>query len=296
MKEIKFVYVHGFGERRFPPAFEKKMKAFLKPVKGDFEVETFRWNSLKLDLTKVIDQWREAKKNADAEAERFAGEVIEKYEKEETPYVLIGYSLGSKVIAEALKYPDKELKYLRGIYFLGSALPKNYKVDTKILPKDFKIMNYFSGYLDTVLGLSYYVAEGAEAGGEAGFDDEENFINLRTVCTHVHKGGPLQRDYSNLAEAIGYVTLFNENILINEGQANFNLEMKVTSGVVNWNNIYELKEGSKTYLIQQHVNTGYYRLLLVDEQGKRTRKGWGRNLHTVLEELKAENKSSIENL
>ena len=295
MKEMKIIYVHGFGERRFPPAFEKKMKAFLAPLDGNYEVETFRWNSLKLDLTKVMDQWQDAKINADSEAKRFAIEVIEKCEKEETPYVFIGYSLGSKVIAESLKYPDSELKYLRGIYFLGSALPTDYQLDSKILPKDFKIINYYSDYLDTVLGLSYYVAEGTKAGGEVGFDDEKNFINLRTVCTHVYKGGPLQRDYSNLAEAIGYLSLFKEGIFLNEGEPNFNLEWSVASGMVNWNNILELKEGSKIYLIQQHVNTGYYRLLSVDEQGKRTRKGWGRNLHTLLEELKPENQSFIKN-
>jgi len=207
-KEMKFIYVNGFGERRFPPAFEKKMKKFVKPLNGYFEVKTFQWGSLKLDLTKVVHQWNEAKKNADRDAQKFAREVIEKCEKEETPYVLIGYSLGTRVIAEALQYPQNELKYLRGIYFLGSALPKDYKLETKILPEDFKIINYYSDYLDYMLKLSFYNAEGIKAGGEVGFDDKKCFLNLRTVSTHVYKGGPFQRDYSNLAEAIGYLSLW----------------------------------------------------------------------------------------
>ena len=292
-KGIDFVYVNGFGERRFPPAFETKMNAFLKPLGGDFNVTTHRWDSLKLDLRKVVHQWNKAKRNANSETERFAREVIESNEREKRPYVLVGYSLGSRIIAEALKIPDRKLEYLKGIYFLGSALPREYKIETKNLPDGFRIINYHSDHLDHVLKFSFYNAEGIKAGGEVGFDEDENFMNLRTVATHVYKGGPLQRDYSNLAEAIGYLSLYGENILLNKGKSNFNIELKVASGKFSWNDIYILKIDSRGYMIQQNANTKYYRGLLIDKNGKRIRKAWGRNLHAVLEGLKGEYKVNI---
>ena len=285
-KSLDFIYVNGFGERRFPPAFQTKMKDFLKPLSGDFNVSTFRWDSLKLDIRKVAHQWSEAKKNADSEAKRFAIEVIERHEREKRSYVLVGYSLGSRIIAGALKETDMKLEFLRGIYFLGSALPRDYKIDSAALPHGFRIINYYSNYSDQVLKFSFYNAEGIKAGGEVGFDDEVNFQNFRTVATHVYKGGPMQRDYSNLAEAIGYLSLYEEKILLNEGESNFNIESKVASGNLSWNDIYMLKIDSRDYLIQQNVNTKYYRGLFIDKNGKRIRKAWGRNLHSVLEGLK----------
>lgn len=285
-KSMDFIYVNGFGERRFPPEFQTKMKAFLQQLSGDFDVSTFRWDSLKLDIRKVAHQWNKAKRNADSEAKRFAKEVIERNEREKRPYVLVGYSLGSRIIAGALKETDIKIEYLRGIYFLGSALPRDYKIDSSALPDGFRIINYHSDQLDHVLKFSFYNAEGIKAGGEIGFDDDKNFMNLRTVATHVHKGGPLQRDYSNLAEAIGYLSLYGEDILLNKGKSNFNIESKVTSGNLNWNDIYMLNIDSRDYLIQQNANTKYYRGLFIDKNGKRIRKAWGRNLHAVLEGLK----------
>lgn len=202
---LKMIYVHGFGERRFPPAFVKKTNAFIKEKKIPLSVETYRWDSKKINPWIAVKQWSEAKVNADKEAQKFYTDIILKNETEKKPYTIVAYSLGSRVVTKALKLVKSPLKHLNGIYFLGAAQPKSLKVATQSLPQNMKIINYYSEHFDVALQVSYYVAEAVDAGGEVGFTDTKVFNNCRTTCTHVHKGGPIQRDYSELFEPIVFL-------------------------------------------------------------------------------------------
>lgn len=281
-EKIEFIYVHGFGEWRFPTAFDTKGKEYVKDNKIEANVSTYYWDSKKLNPFIVLHQWEEAKKNADKEAKVFYETIINKFEKENKKYVLIGYSLGSRVITKSFNYCEKKLKNLAGVYFLGAAQDKDLIVDRSKLPDDLKIINYYSSTLDTALKLSYSIAEGKVAGGEVGFSDLDCFENYRTVCTHVYKGGPIQRDYSNLSGAIIDITLFNEKISKNIDELNYNIEMKVGDGLAHWNDLLIVNKPDGKYLFQHNVNTNHYRTVLINTKGERTRKGWSVSLYNLL--------------
>ncbi len=283
--EVVFVYVHGFGEFKELVPFEDKMRQFLQRFSLKSTVFTYRWDLVDIKLTEVVSQWNQAKMKADEQAKVFMDEVIMKLEANRVPYFIIAYSLGSRVAAESLQYANEPLQYLHGIYFLGSALPYTYTLKGKCLPAGMKIISYYSAYLDEVLKISFYNAEGIKAGGEVGFADTQRFLNYRTVCTHVHKGGPLERDYSNLAAAIGYVSLFRESIFIDGESPDLNIELPVTSGSLHWNDILQFESPLPQIVIQQNVNTHHYRAVEIDQNGNRVRKAWGANLHSILQQL-----------
>lgn len=46
--------------------------------------------------------WRASEQPADDEAALFAAHVIDKYERTRTPYLLVGFSVGSRVLLRAL--------------------------------------------------------------------------------------------------------------------------------------------------------------------------------------------------
>ncbi len=283
-ENITFVYVHGFGEKRFPPAFETKLKEFLEPHTFKTTVTTYRWESFEIDFSQVAHQWTEAKKNADLEAKNFAKNVLGKMEKEENPYYIIAYSLGTRVVSEAIKAVGAKLSHVKGIYYLGSALPNTYVVDGTHLPDGMKVINYYSEYFDDALKIAFFNAEGIKAGGETGFTDTTHIQNFRTSCTHVYKGGIAQRDYSDLAEPIGYLALFNLNRFIGSNTTNINLKMPVWQGKMHWNDVMILEKNSKQILFQHNVNSNHYRAVLLSKD-KRKRIGWNSNLHTLLHQL-----------
>jgi predicted esterase len=101
-QELVFIYVHGFGEVKKSFAFEAKMNGYLKPLGLRAAATTFRWSDEKLDLTRVVYQWGEAKRRADAAANELGAE-LDRLEKAKTRYVLVGYSLGCRVVAGALR-------------------------------------------------------------------------------------------------------------------------------------------------------------------------------------------------
>ncbi|MGD9707856.1 MAG: hypothetical protein AB7V07_09370 [Candidatus Delongbacteria bacterium] len=282
-KELVFVYVHGFGEYGLYTSFEEKMREFLLPVSDITEVFTYRWERLRINPVKVTDQWQNSKARADSVATHFLNSVILKLEDENVPYVIVGYSLGTRVVTGALKLSDCHLQYLKGIYFLGSALPNDCNPDISKLPPGIKIINYYSKFFDTVLKMSYSYAEKNEAGGEVGFSDSA-FVNYRTVCTHVHKGGPVQRDYTELGEPIGYLSLMEQGIFYKEDYNDHNIEMPVLDGEVQWNDIV-IYDHPRKILIQQNMTTGHYRAVEIAADGGRTRVAWGNSLHAILDGL-----------
>ncbi len=282
-KQLVFIYVHGFGEYGLDTAFEEKMREFLEPVSEITDVFTYRWERVLINPVKVTDQWKNSKTRADSVASHFLNNVLLKLEDEKVPYVILGYSLGTRVVSGALVLCRRNLKYVRGVYFAGSALPNDFSPDISKLPPGMKIINYYSSFFDEVLKVSYYFTEKNEAGGEVGFTDSA-FVNYRTVCTHVHKGGPLQRDYTELAEPVGYLSLMKEGIFYKESYNDHNIEMPVLDGDIQWNDIV-LYGPPDDILIQQNMTTGHYRAVKIDADGDRTRVSWGNSLHAILDEL-----------
>jgi hypothetical protein len=283
--DLVFVYVHGFGEFKEIVPFEKTMKKTLDSLPYTSTVFTYRWEWKKIDLTTVVAQWIQSKQEADRASQKFLHDILLPLEERDIPYVIVAYSLGSRVVAEALNAATSPLKSIRGIYFIGSALPHTYTIQQTPLPEGMRIVNYYSKYLDEVLKISFYNAEGIRAGGEIGFDDTTVFQNYRTVCTHIHKGGPLQRDYSNLAPAIASIAFFNEQLFIPGESPSVNIELPVNSGSLHWNDLLQFDGSPQTFLVQQNVNTYHYRIVEIDESGRRIRKAWGTDLHPLLQSL-----------
>lgn len=193
------------------------------------------------------------------------------------------------MIAKAFDYQESRLKKLRGVFFLGAALPRGYEINKgMILPKGMKITNYYSEHYDRVLPL-FYNNQGVKAGGQVGFDDIKLFDNLRTTCTHSHKGIGIHRDYSTLAEAIGYLMMWQEQRYIEGKQFKAKRKM-VMRGLLSWHDIYQIKDarlGDKFHgvLIQQRWNTRNYRIVTEDAFGKPYQLAKGRSLHAMLNEL-----------
>lgn len=282
--DLVFIYVHGFNENRNPVPFEAALRDFLKPLPLKAAALTYRWQTMKIDLTQVVHQWTEAKAKAEQAGPVFLND-LKSLEEARVPYVIVGYSLGCRVVAGALQKAAAPLRGVRGVYFLGAALPHDFALDAKGLPPGMKIVSYYSSGFDDVLKIPFFNAEGTEAGGEVGFDDTRHFVNRHTVCTHIHKGGPLARDYSTMAPAIGYLALLNEKIFIQDSPARYNLATAVMAGSVNWNDVATFEAQPLPVLLQQNAITGLWRAVTVDQGGKRVRKAWGANPHAILKEL-----------
>lgn len=103
-----------------------------------------------------------------------------------------------------------------------------------------------------------------------------------TQAKHVHKGGLIQRDYANLAPAIGYLTLLREKMFVAGAPPMVNLAWRVGGGSVHRNDIARFETRPHPILIQQNVNTGLYRAVALSEKGARTRQAWGANPHEIL--------------
>ena len=279
--KLVIIYLHGFGGARKQPAFVDNMQDFLNDHKiTDCKVENFMWDSQKISPKRAGRDWVDAKEKADKTAIKL-GKFINEYEKSKTPYVLVGFSLGTRVIIKTLEQ-EQNLKMLQQVFFMGSALPHNLQTSKKILQKNRKIINYHSIYLDSVLDKTFYFMEGIQAGGQKGFDDSKLFANYPVTCSHLWKP-VISYDYSTLAEAIGYIALNQQKVTL-AGSSNINIKMPVLDGDIWWNDILRVKNDS--VLIQQHRDTGFYRAVDVDSDGSRTRIAWNSNLHTILKELK----------
>ncbi|MCK5850931.1 MAG: DUF726 domain-containing protein [Kiritimatiellae bacterium] len=288
-KKLVFVYLHGFGGEKKKAQFYLNMKEFLETVPYNCEAQNYLWDSVKIKITKAGASWKEAERNADAEAAKLKSSVIDKFEKEKIPYVLIGFSVGSRVILRALEETGGNLKMLRGVYFLGSAMTKNTTIKKTCLPSGMKIINYHSPSRDTVHQLAFNFMEEIQAGGRVGFDDKNVFDNYAVSCAHAHKGIGPHIDYSQLAYAIGYVALLKERIFI-PGKTDYNIATPVAKGNVWWNKIlrmdYTIKGKPCTLQIEQYnLNLSYFRAISISANGKRKRLARGNNIHAIIDNL-----------
>jgi len=289
--ELVFVYIHGFGGEKESPQFCVNMREFLSKTRTPARVENYPWDSVKIDILKAGASWRESEKKADEESLRFAAGIIDKYEQARTPYVLIGFSVGSRVVLGALEARKGKLKALQGVYFLGSAMARDATLSKNVLPAGMKIVNYHSPLRDTVHKTAFSFMSGPPAGGEAGFDD------YAVSCTHAYKGVGVHLDYSQLAVPIAYVALFKKGILI-PGRLSFNIAGGVGKGDVWWNKVLrvsaELGDKRVPVVIEQsNMKAEYFRALMIKKDGTRERIARGRNLHAILTFLKVDSQTGI---
>lgn len=290
---LTFVYIHGFGGEKKSPQFCKNMREFLNAAGDESRVVNYRWDSVKVDPLRAGASWKSSQKRADQEAPRFRKEIIDNLERGQSPYVLVGFSVGSRVILRALEDIDYPLNHLAGIYFLGSAMTRDTTLaDSTALPEGMKIINYHSPLRDTVHSAAFNFISAIPAGGQVGFDDVTVFENRRVSCAHAHKGVGVHIDYSGLAGAIASIELYKRGIRI-PGTTKFNVVMRVGEGSMWWNKILNVRvlldKGPAVFEIEQHnMRPGYFRALRISDDGKRTRIARGENLHAILEELGVE--------
>ena len=100
---ITFVYIHGFGGEKQSPQFCDNMREFLAGADNQSRVVNYRWDSVKVNPLRAGASWQSSQKRADQEAGRFRRQIIDKLEGEQCHYVLVGFSVGSRVIMGALE-------------------------------------------------------------------------------------------------------------------------------------------------------------------------------------------------
>lgn len=288
-EKLVFVYLHGFGGVKKNPRFCVNLREFLAKVDCDCEVRNYEWDSVDIKVAKAGANWLEAEKKADAEAKAFKSSVIDRLEMKNTPYVLVGFSIGSRVILRALEESGGNLRMLRGVYFLGAAMTRDTSIDERCLPLGMKIINYHSPLRDSVHRIAFNFMEKIPAGGLVGFDNKDVFDNYAVSCTHAYKGVGPHIDYSQLAYAIGYIALLKERVFIPGGTA-YNIATPVGKGEVWWNKILRMdctiKEQPCTLEIEQfNLDLSYFRAIVVSSDGTRRRAARGNNLHAILNDL-----------
>jgi hypothetical protein len=283
------LFVHGFGGRVNASDFTQEMQELFGLFdKFQINVETYTWNSKEFNVINVIKQWPLANKEAKKEADYFL-EYITKFESRGRPYYLIGYSLGTKVVSIALQKANLKLSNLKGLYFIGAAIPQNMKIPSENLPEGLKIINFFSPKYDKTLANLYTIKglktkiDGQLAGGQVGFDDHSIFKNLKTDASH----SPDDDDcnFLNMGNSIGYLIAINEGYsLSNYDESKFPINIintcnspeKITN---RWNNLI----WDEDIVFQQnscgsHVN--YFRTKSMKQ--RKEKEGKSCNLHKLI--------------
>lgn len=295
--DLVFIYIHGFGGEKIAPQFCVNMKEFLTETKAPARVENYIWDSVEIEILKAGANWRASEQRADEESSHYAASIIDKYEQTQTPYVLVAFSLGSRVVLGALEARKGKLRSLRGVYFLGSAMAKDTGLSEHVLPSGMKIINYHSPLRDKVHKMAFHFMNDLPAGGEVGFEDATAFENYAVSCTHTHKGVGVHIDYSQLAVPIAYIELFKKGFLI-PGQLSYNVTSKAGEGDVWWNKVLRVSamwDGKRVPVVieQNNMNAGYFRALMVKNDGTRKRIARGQNLHTILTLLSVDDLTGV---
>lgn len=176
------IHVHGFGGEDYNEKFISLVRNFTKSIHLENEIfaTTHTWDSEILSKGIIGKNWARAQEKAENEVSNFIKKLFD-YSKNYDNIYISAFSLGTKVVSMAIKEIEILPENLKGIFFLGSALDKDFRFE-KILP--FKIINYYSNNNDSVLKNIYKAMEAKSAGGEVGFLDSKNFLNLYTNCSH----------------------------------------------------------------------------------------------------------------
>lgn len=286
--EVEIIYVHGMGGSNEEANFVHISKKIItnNSIKK-IKISHYSWNSPSIEIRIAPARVKQGLKKAEEEAKSFSKNIIESLESNKRPYYIVAHSMGAYLTAKAFEEYGKEALNIKGIYFLGASMPRDFELSINI-PKRIKIYNYYSEKFDMVLPF-FFSYLGKKSGGQVGFDDIERFENFRTTCTHQFKKMGFHRDYSTLAEAITLLILADEDIFIKSG--NFRVSpRKVWRGLMSWHDIaryknVKVKNKYHDILIQQRWNTKNYRLVIPDENGNPFQLLKGRALHKMLKEI-----------
>lgn len=268
---FEVVYVHGFGKQPDEPEFSKKIKRFLINQSIDFEIFNYHWDSSSIELKYLPRNWLFAKKLAEKESSNFSY-FIRKREEKGIPYYIVAFSLGTSVVLKGLNQLQMKLMHLRGIFFMGAAIPNNSTLKSGILPNKTKIINYHSKW-DNVLSRLYRGIEPEDPGGLVGFSDMSIFENYNVKCGHVKL-----ITYDKILEPIAYLILANQGIFI-KGFLLPKLKVRTLGGKTFWNDVIKIGK----YLIQQNSIFGYYRGIDLEDNYRRV--FLSRNLHTIIQNI-----------
>lgn len=282
-KDMVFIYVHGFGEggKQSIP-FDRALKQQIAREQLNAAVIAYQWDSSRIAFHDIFDAWDAARDRADRSGAHLYRTVIAPLEESRTPYCIIGYSLGTRVVADALNGIEKPLTHLRGITFVGSALNSDVELDLRAIPTGLTLKNYYSPAFDYVLKTSFHVAEGARAAGAVGFADHPGIVNYRTVCTHAYKGSFLQRDYSDLAAALIEMSYFEQGLSLPRREAVSVEDSAVLAGRFQWSDIVLQRRQSGHLLIQHNANSNSYRVVAVGSHGSRRCRARSQSLYALL--------------
>lgn len=113
---LRIVFVPGFGTEEAEPEEYKNLVEGIFP-NDKIEICTWRSNTV---------SWGEAKKNAEAEADKLLKELLLMTDAERERVVLVGHSLGGKVVIDTLASLKDFNKSVRRAIFIGAAVPDNY--------------------------------------------------------------------------------------------------------------------------------------------------------------------------
>lgn len=282
-RDFVIIYVHGFGEgAKDSIPFPRALNEFIEDENLNVSTIIYQWDKQSIDFLNINSHWDNVRERADHSGEDFYRKIIAPLESSGVKYYIIGYSLGTRVIANMLSQTGSILSHMQGLTFVGSAIESDKQVELKPLPSGLVIKNYHSPHFDYALKTSFFIAEGKEAAGEVGFSDHSRIKNYRTVCSHAYKGGPLQRDYSSLASTFIEMFLFEQGIQSSSQGINFNMELQVLDGDFHWSDVLNIPRGQSRILIQRNANTGWFRAVQVDKDQTRTRKAWSYDLRALL--------------
>jgi hypothetical protein len=291
--ELTFIYIHGFGGEKSNPRFCENLNSFLDEHNLTNRVVNIEWDSVKIAPLKAGASWHESETRADALGLHFRTNVMDRYEARQEPYVLIGFSIGTRVLLGALNTSNAVPTMLRGVYFLGAAMTRDTTIDQTRLPAGMRITNYHSPTWDIVHQTAFKFMNTEEAGGRVGFNDSAVFNNFSVSSTHMHKEVGMPLDYSQLATAIAYLALDNEDVRL-PGGTRFNIRTRVGDGALWWNKVHSLPGPSgasnDVFTIEQHaIKAGYFRALHTTPDGRRRRVARGKNMHAILERIRQTN-------
>lgn len=209
--DLAVLFVHGYTGKVNLSRFTQDMQPILSSYNKKYIVETYTWESGGISKN-PLKNWKEANRQAADEAEELA-ERLQLFEDNDRPYYLIGYSLGAKVVVNALKEMEEDAEHLRGVYLLGAAISADEEIDSGIFSESFKIYNYYSPYYDKVLKRIYRVAEFLKkAGGKIGFRNSEEFNNYETAASHSPSDGKC--NFLNMSKPLAHLIAYREGHMV----------------------------------------------------------------------------------
>lgn len=266
------LYIHGFGGISYEHAFTKRLSEEFRELNFSCSADTHAWRSPTVTFWTTSKDWNDAKSMADAESEVLLKEKIYHYEESNRPYYVIGFSLGCRVLAEALRRVQSPLKNCRGVYLIEAAIPKSTILTLDMIPQDVPIRNYFSPRFDKILAYVYRNSEGEPAAGQVGMYEQKRVENMNVGLSHLY-GATHIRMARGLGQLIAYEQ-GNRRI----GRCLPNVRWKVRDKKTWWAEIVR----SEQYSWQQNMFAFFGQFRVVELKTKQ-RMGWAFHLHPLLD-------------